>query len=73
MTQAAVTAKIQYRIGGMACGFCVATIGKAIGRSASSRPPAIAIDGEIVFASLPTEAELRAKIAARSASAGRRR
>ncbi len=24
--------KVQYRIGGMACGFCVATIGKAIGR-----------------------------------------
>ncbi|HEY4637573.1 MAG TPA: heavy metal translocating P-type ATPase, partial [Burkholderiales bacterium] len=24
--------KIQYRIGGMACGFCVASIGKAIGR-----------------------------------------
>ena len=32
MTQAAVTAKVQYRIGGMACGFCVASIGKAIGR-----------------------------------------
>ncbi len=32
MTRAAVTAKVQYRIGGMACGFCVATIGKAIGR-----------------------------------------
>jgi copper ion binding protein len=31
MTQAA-TAKVQYRIGGMACGFCVASIGKAIGR-----------------------------------------
>jgi heavy metal translocating P-type ATPase len=31
MTRAA-TAKVQYRIGGMACGFCVATIGKAIGR-----------------------------------------
>jgi P-type Cu+ transporter len=32
MKQAATSAKIQYRIGGMACGFCVATIGKAIGR-----------------------------------------
>ncbi len=32
MTQAAASAKVQYRIGGMACGFCVATIGKAIGR-----------------------------------------
>ena len=31
MAQAAATAKVQYRIGGMACGFCVATIGKAIG------------------------------------------
>ncbi|MEX2241201.1 MAG: cation-translocating P-type ATPase, partial [Burkholderiales bacterium] len=31
MTQAAL-AKVQYRIGGMACGFCVASIGKAIGR-----------------------------------------
>ena len=32
MTQVAASAKVQYRIGGMACGFCVATIGKAIGR-----------------------------------------
>lgn len=32
MTQAAATAKVQYRIGGMACGFCVASITKAIGR-----------------------------------------
>ena len=32
MTQTAATAKVQYRIGGMACGFCVASIGKAIGR-----------------------------------------
>ena len=31
MTPAA-TAKVQFRIGGMACGFCVASIGKAIGR-----------------------------------------
>jgi len=28
----AATAKVQFRIGGMACGFCVASIGKAIGR-----------------------------------------